>query len=779
MPVYHPAFSPQNIHALPSRDVPLVIGRDSRGQSRLRTRNVLGRVKIAVLRSLGRKNVESHDAHNHFCDFLRHNYGDEVAYDAFRQASISTEKPPNRDLTAHQARLALSYAQQSRFKNIQHNRRLAEAILPAPPTTSQHRVALQAMCAEMHPPVDINAFKPEQWLYARKALVRYFNVHSPDAPISEGKAVVLASHIVGQAHALGAEGCAGVVKARGSLNKAMAEFFSARARGDNSDAVGQLLRISQRVDNLRQLETAHAHPAAKAYIDKAYEKGAAGSMTAYLQDNVKSSHDSSRFHHILSSLSRDSFVDVMRSSFQVQKAQRALSQKMIQQMEHVTAMLTHTEQELGVYGAKESVAPSKLPYSHASLYSDVTGQMRVHGGVADIAGPRHQTRVQMAHHALQQAENNMRKGARLPALIAPSAEGRGPEKNSQSLNFMRQALESALENDTNIKEMRRLSAQIVTMQRLSAEERPPNYEDQQKKLFKAIDQLRDKFFQSQSAYTKLYGAMERFATQWSAHNPAPSSLEAKQYQAGLDKMLELYEPSQLLSLPRHSSFQCDEKGQVRFVRAPIRPPENSAQIIQQGITPRANEREWQVDDKKMGVNAQFAADIMRQDIIVDNNGQQENIREWVAQQKQETDSERSKITMAVNKFHEMIGNREDAFFLSHFLNQSLGNQGTAFMMRHVGFADSMLTHTPLGFTNRIKNLSMTVHKVPEGGYTIDYQGRFETPHFMDGLGGSEMLHVSPESGWWLTYRIAMSSEDLANKTFQVGHPHVGGSIVIE
>ena len=772
------SFSAQDIHALPSRGVPLIIKRDTEGRQHIRTRNVLGRVKIAVLRSMGHHIPDAHDTRTQFHSFLRDHYGEHSANDAFRRAAISAERPPKRDLTSHQARLALSYAQQNRFKNIQENRRLAENLMPAAGNPSQHYKALQAGCALLHPSVDTGTLKPEQWAYVRKSLVRYLNVYSRNGRvrISEDKALVLASHIVGQAHALGAQGCARVVSARRDMNRAMAEFFTARTRNDNSNIVGQLLRISQKLEHLQQAETAHAHPAAQAYVNQVYSKDAVSAMTAYLEDNVKSAHDSSRFHHVLSSLSRDNLPQVLRSLLEAQKAQQALSQSTVHRLERATKMLTHMQQELGVYSATKSPKGASSGMSELS-YRALTDQMRAYGAVAPLS--RHHARVRMAHRALQQAQDAMLRGSHLPAALAVSTQGQGHAKNRASLNFMRQALESALEGDRDVQEMRRRGQRYMERQNMPRSQRPESFLDDQNELINSMDKLKQKLFQSDSAYLKLYNALAQFTAQRQNRNPTPASVEEKQYQEGLNKLLNLYDTENLGVLPRDSHFDWDSNGHVRLVRSDLKPPEDGAQRIEQEIAPSAKEQEWQQNGKNMGVSDQFARDVMRTDIILDDFGQRKNIRDSV-QQKPEAEglSNNGKITMAVTQFHEFVDNREHAFFLSQLLNQTLGNQGTVFIKKHASLADSVLTHVPIAFAQKLNKLSMSLSKQANGGYTIDYECRFNTVVLTDSLGGSGNLQPTPDSGWSMSYRIHISPQDLANRTFHVDNLRVGASTAV-
>ena len=795
MPVSASVLSAQDIHRLPSGNVPVVIKPDSSGHVRVRVRGFLGRFKVAFLRYLGRPTRESQVTHTQFRQFLQHHYGEHLA-DAALQHNAAEQGSRRRELTSRQARSALNYAQSQRINHLKHNRALAHYLLHEDPMTwkslknSSNYEFFKNACAALEPSVDVNQLTSEQLQYARRGLVRYLNVASQHGknPMNEEQAKQLGVHMLEQAHALGKEGCQRVSQTQQDVREAMATFFAARVQGDNSDVVRQLLRISQTMHKLQNAETSAKAPQAEAYIKGIYGSDTLmESMTSYLENNINSNESLLKFQSILSSFARDGLAVGLRTAFDAQRSTGGFSGNTGLHLERAIKMTEHLQRQWGSYGE----AGPALREGVDSSYKDLTEQMRAWG--ATKSSTQHQAKVHMAQRALQQAHNALQKGQPLPSLLAISKVAAGDNVNRSSLNFMREALESALETDENVQSLREQCATYETLKdkdMTTSSQTEQNQHAQTLQMLKGdISRLRQKVFGRNSEYTQLHSAMSRInetmqkqsTSAWqTAAWPSGDWHEKEKYQQGLQHMLERYAPENVESVPQGSRLDWDDDGKPYLIRELMPRWHDDAKTRQTTPSPLEREAEWQVGGENRGVAENFADSVLQANLVMDDGKDNVGMRSWLRENhKYDATVHTSAVdagimqTHAVKKFQDFVGNPEHASFLSQLIPDTVAVGVSQQVQLATGVADSLLTHSPLTLTSRNESSSTTLQKQSDGGFIIEKQSGYAS----DALNSAsdeqaQATPLQPSSNWSLSSRIYISPQDLQNRTFSVAVPNM-------
>ena len=801
MPVSASVLSAQDIHRLPSGNVPVVIKPDSSGHVRVRVRGFLGRFKVAFLRYLGRPTRESQVTHTQFRQFLQHHYGEHLA-DAALQHNAAEQGPRRRELTSRQARSALNYAQSQRINHLKHNRALAHYLLHEDPMTWKslkntfNYEFFKNACATLEPSIDVDQLTSEQLQYARRGLVRYLNVASQHGknPMNEEQAKQLGVHMLEQAHALGREGCQRVSQAQEDVREAMATFFAAREQGDNSDVVRQLLRISQTMHKLQNAETSAKAPQAEAYIKGIYGSDTLmESMTSYLENNINSNASLLKFQSVLSSFARDGLAVGLRTAFDAQRSTGGFSGNTGLHLERAIKMTEHLQRQWGSYGE----AGPALREGVDSSYTDLTEQMRAWG--ATKSSTQNQAKVHMAQRALQRAQNALQKGQPLPSLLAISKVAAGDNVNRTSLNFMREALESALENDENVQSLREQCAAYETLKDkdMDASRQTERHEHAQtlQMLEGDISRLRQKVFGKNSEYTQLHSAMSRInetmhqqsTSAWQTNAwPAGAWHEKEKYQQGLQHMLERYAPENVESVPQGSRLDWDDDGKPYLIRELMPRWHDDAKIRQTTTSPLQREEEWQARGQNMGVADTFADSVLQANLVMDDGKDKVGMRSWLRDNhKYDATTHTSAVDVgimqihAVTKFQDFVGYPEHALFLSQLIPDTFAVGGNQQVQLIEGVADSLLTHSPLALTSNYESSSTSIQKQDDGGFVIEKKVDYTSPalnHTAEEETPATPLQLG--SGWSTSYRMYISPQDLQNRTFSMSAPNMSVTLKV-
>ncbi|MBC6445113.1 MAG: hypothetical protein GDA50_06755 [Alphaproteobacteria bacterium GM202ARS2] len=779
------AFSAQDIYHLPSANVPVVIASDSSGRVHVRVRGLLGRFKVAFLRYLGRTPREAQSTHTQFRQFLEHHYGEGLTTVALQQAQAAWQGS-RRELTSRQARQALDYVQRQRINHLKHNRAVAHHLIHEDSTTfklSGNYQFFKQACSALDPPVDVGKMTSKQLRYARRSLVRYLQATSQHGKIrfNDDQLKEFATQMLARADALGEEHCQRIVQAQDDAHKAMTDLFDSRERGDNSTIVKQLMRASQTMTTLQQLETTADYDKPQAYLDGVYGQNALNeSMTAHLEDVAVSSENALKFHATLSSFSRHDLAQTLGDALQRQSQAGTLSQDATTHLKRALAMTTHLQKQWGVYGTSHGSAPGTSGTSGISR-ADLETQMQVLGALTPQ--DQRKARVAVAHQALQQAQAALSTGQPLPSALAISKVGAGKHANRQSLDFMQKALQAALDSDESVRVLRegnRAYAKIRQQDPSSLNRQ----EAMKHKLSVDIhkqesDRLRTKILKGNSSYATLHREMTEFH-QALQRQPTGAWKEKAAYQQGMAHLLKHYAPENLESLPLGSRLDWDDDGTPYLNHEQVSLPSDKGDALTK-MEPIAVSKQWRVGKEGTGVTEEFASHILNGHVLMDDGNRaismEQAMKERYGYDKRthvsQLDVGRAQLN-AATLFREFVGTNEQSLFLSHVLAQTFGeggvrNQNVQF---DEGVVDSSLTHAPLIVNSHSKMPSIVLKKNDDGSFVIKAQSTFTSDALLTSADAqSTATPLQDGSGWSLSYDLHVTPQDFNDKTFSTTPPH--------
>ncbi|MBC6497722.1 MAG: hypothetical protein GDA54_05325 [Alphaproteobacteria bacterium GM7ARS4] len=742
-------MSPHAFHRLGGQHRPFLIKEDRQGRFHVKRYGLIGRFKVALRQRLGMSSSnDSLKTHHHFSRFLRAHYGERLAGEALQEANVS--HPTYKHLTLHQARQALSYAQSHRFQNIVYHREQVGKIIPSTPEQSPHYRLLVAACATMTPPVEPQKLTSSQWAYVRASLARCLNMegHHGKVRVSDDRAIILASRMMAQAHALGGEACELINGMRDSLHRCSADIFCAMESGDISAVTRDMGHFDAQLQALKAQEMKALAPDASKHIEAFYhsDTGAPHALMACLEDSVTAQkHDNFYFAQMEMHLAQSAFPDAFQHAMaQIRRSgmMSSLHPGAEQTLQRCEAMMVrmraHIEQQIYALMGKDDPR---------------------------LAGMQ----ARFVQESLDKGLDHVRKGLTVPNNVALGENGQDKRKSLETLTFMQKGIEAAMSQD---------KAVLALQKAKDVEKEVSRRDDASIPRIRQVRQQTQAVYQellaSQGPYMRLLNTMHDMRQALAARKPQ-SSVHRQSIERdveALDTLLDMYDPHKAHAIPQGSKPQWQEDTLVFVTTKTSMTPEQKA-FIQKFVTPPPSRKAWDHDGR---VSKQFAADLVRQTILLDDKGEKKDLCSPQDVQKAFPHGLTKLTTDAIDQLEAYVGNKEDTFFISELLNQTLGNAATGAMQNGKnGVLVSKLSGQGINFAQVIEDEATSLQKREDGGFSIDYEAAFKIRALSSEEGTQE---VRDNSRYRIAYRVDISPEELAQKRFTLREPQLSFHVAL-